>query len=67
MTTEHTWRKSRSSQNGANCVELRGALDQVRDSKNVAGPVLRVDVPALTRAIRAGRFENSLSGQGVRA
>ncbi|HKN97244.1 MAG TPA: DUF397 domain-containing protein [Pseudonocardiaceae bacterium] len=36
----------------ANCVEVRRTLDQVRDSKNPDGPVLRVDVRALVRALR---------------
>ncbi|OLF06404.1 hypothetical protein BLA60_32590 [Actinophytocola xinjiangensis] len=51
------WRKSRRSQNDANCVELRSTLDQLRDSKNAAGPILRGNVRALTRAIRDGRFD----------
>ncbi|MFC6021542.1 DUF397 domain-containing protein [Plantactinospora solaniradicis] len=36
------WRKSSKSANGANCVEARraGYNAQVRDSKDVAGPVL---------------------------
>jgi hypothetical protein len=51
------WRKSSRSQNGPNCVELRDTLDQVRDSKNVTGAVLRGDVRALTKAVQAGRFE----------
>lgn len=54
MAAEYTWRKSGRSQNNANCVEVRSTLDHVRDSKNTAGPALRVDVPALVRAIRAG-------------
>ncbi len=48
------WRKARRSQNNQNCVEV--TLDQVRDSKN-PGPVLRGDLPALLRAIQAGRFD----------
>ncbi len=55
--TADTWRKSRRSVNNANCVELRGALDQVRDSKNVAGPVLKGNIRALTRAIRDGQLD----------
>jgi hypothetical protein len=51
-------RKSHRSQNSQNCVELCGTLDQVRDSKNVAGPVLRGDVPALVRAVQAGAFDH---------
>jgi hypothetical protein len=38
-------------------VELRSGLDQVRDSKNPAGPTLRVDASALIGAIRDGRFD----------
>ncbi len=50
----HTWRKSRRSQNDANCVELRNTLDHLRDSKNTTH-VLRADVPSLVRAVRANR------------
>jgi hypothetical protein len=57
VTPEGTWRKSRRSQNGANCLEVRGTLDQVRDSKNQVGPTLPVAVPTLVRAIQAGHFD----------
>lgn len=53
MTSADTWRKSRRSQNGANCVEVRRTLDQLRDSKNQDGPALRVDVLSLVRAVKA--------------
>jgi hypothetical protein len=53
MTSDDTWRKSRRSQNGANCVEVRHTLDQVRDSKNPTGPALRVDVLSLVRSLKA--------------
>jgi hypothetical protein len=53
MTASDTWRKSRRSQNGANCVEVRRTLDQVRDSKNPEGPALHVDVRALVRVLRS--------------
>lgn len=56
MASQPTWRKSPRSQNSQNCIELRDTLDQVRDSKNAAAPALRGDVPALLRAIQAGRF-----------
>ncbi|HEU5110558.1 MAG TPA: DUF397 domain-containing protein [Micromonosporaceae bacterium] len=49
------WRKARRSQNNPSCVELNNTLDHVRDSKNATGPVLRGDLPALVRAVRAGR------------
>jgi hypothetical protein len=38
-----TWRKaSYSSQNG-NCIEIRGDLAALRDSKNMAGPSLHTE------------------------
>ncbi|HWE88821.1 MAG TPA: DUF397 domain-containing protein [Pseudonocardiaceae bacterium] len=43
--------------NDQNCVEVRGALDAVRDSKNQAGPTLGVAVPTLVRAVQAGHFD----------
>jgi len=52
-----TWRKSTRSSNNANCVEVRNLLDQVRDSKNAAGPVLRGEITALVRAVKDGRFD----------
>ncbi|WP_110080712.1 DUF397 domain-containing protein [Actinokineospora spheciospongiae] len=51
------WRKSSRSENNANCVEVRYALDGVRDSKNSGGPSLRVDVRSLVWSVRSGRFE----------
>jgi hypothetical protein len=51
-----SWRKSRFSENGPNCVEVRNTLDEVRDSKNSGGPTLRGDVGGLTRAIKRGRL-----------
>lgn len=48
------WRRSSYSSSGTNCVELAGTLDQLRDSKNPAGPVLHVDVVALIADIKAG-------------
>ena len=56
MATEYIWRKSSRSQNDQNCVELRDTLDQVRDSKNPAGPVLPGNMPALLRTIHTGRL-----------
>jgi hypothetical protein len=52
-----SWRKSSQSQNGANCVEVSGALDRLRDSKNTGGPTLPVDVSGLVTWIRADRFD----------
>jgi hypothetical protein len=50
------WRKSSrsSGQNGA-CVEL--AAGAVRDSKNAAGPILRVDLRGLLTSVKAGAFD----------
>lgn len=47
------WRKSTRSSTGTNCVEIAHTLDQVRDSKNPAGPVLRVDLAQLLTAVKA--------------
>lgn len=55
--SENTWRKSTRSANGPNCVEVRGTLDQVRDSKNANGPALCADMRVLTQAIKAGRLD----------
>ncbi|HEX3785342.1 MAG TPA: DUF397 domain-containing protein [Pseudonocardiaceae bacterium] len=56
--TRASWRKSSYSENNPDCVELRSTLDQVRDSKNPAGPVLRIDVLALVQAIQVGEFDS---------
>jgi Domain of unknown function (DUF397) len=58
VAPEHIWRKSRRSQNDQNCVELRNTLDQVRDSKNMTGPALRGNIPALLRTIQTGQFDH---------
>ncbi|MCG8917579.1 DUF397 domain-containing protein [Actinokineospora sp. PR83] len=57
MSDNQVWRKSSRSENNANCVEVRYALDGVRDSKNSDGPSLRVDVRSLVWSVRSGRFE----------
>ena len=52
------WRKSSRSAGKNGCVELSGALDAVRDSKNPTGPALRgVDVRALVAAAKAGMLD----------
>jgi hypothetical protein len=58
VASKHVWRKARQSVNDQTCVELRGTLDAVRDSKNAAGPVLRGDVRALVRTVRAGHLDH---------
>jgi hypothetical protein len=36
---------------------MSNVLGEVRDSKNPGGPTLRVDVAALVRAVKSGRFD----------
>jgi hypothetical protein len=61
MTTAPTsgpaWRKSTRSSGQDTCVEVRQDLAAVRDSKNVAGPTLRVDVASLVAHVRSGLFD----------
>jgi len=54
MTLPKSWRKSSKSTNSTNCVEVRGDLAAVRDSKN-PGTMLPFDrkaVAALVRGLR---------------
>jgi hypothetical protein len=56
MTLSHdsdSWRKSSASANTADCVELNGRLDAVRDSKN--GATLRVDARAMAALLATAR------------
>jgi Domain of unknown function (DUF397) len=55
--TRRWWRKSSRSGPDENCVEMSNVLGEVRDSKNPGGPTLRVDVAALVRAVKSGRFD----------
>jgi hypothetical protein len=57
MTERQVWKKSTRSVNTDSCVELSGTLNDVRDSKNVRGPVLRVDVSALVSAVKSGQLD----------
>lgn len=55
--TAVTWRKSRrSGGDNGNCVEL-ASDGAARDSKNPNGPILRVSVPTLTGAVKAGLLD----------
>lgn len=49
------WRKSSRSGGDGSCVEL-AYVGAVRDSKNPDGPRLRVDLPGLLGAVKAGRL-----------
>lgn len=51
------WVKSSRSGPSGDCVELATTFDAVRDSKDPNGPVLRVDVQRLLRAVKGGRFD----------
>jgi hypothetical protein len=57
MTARQEWRRSSHSGAQNDCVELRGTLNALRDSKDVDGPALAGNVPALVRAIKSGRFD----------
>lgn len=57
MSTNHsTWRKSSYSSAENACVELRGDLATLRDSKNPGGPILRADLAAFVAAVKDGRI-----------
>jgi Domain of unknown function (DUF397) len=56
VVPEHMWRKSSRSQHNANCVEVLGTLDQVRDSKNTAASLCG-DVRALVLAVQTGQLD----------
>lgn len=52
MSLPRSWRKSSKSQAAGNCVEVRGDLAAIRDSKNPDGPVLAMDTKAVTALVR---------------
>lgn len=51
------WRKSTKSGAHSDCIEVRGDLGAVRDSKTPRGPVLAGDAAELVAAVKAGRFD----------
>lgn len=52
-----TWRKSSRSDTGQQCVEVRGDLAAIRDSKAPANPHLNVPVAGLVALVRTGRLD----------
>ena len=53
---EVAWRKSTRSGDEGNCVELSNT-GAVRDSKNPAGAILRVDLTGLINAVKAASLD----------
>ena len=61
MTVLPRWRKSSHSGKEAACVEVSHTLDEIRDSKNLTGPTLRLNVAAFAafvQAVKEGRFDH---------
>lgn len=58
MTTgPHRWRKSSHSGSDANCVELIGTLDRIRDSKHPTGPTLHLDLTTFLTTLKTGHLD----------
>lgn len=55
-TAPNGWKKSSYSGEETSCVELAHS-GMVRDSKNVAGPTLSVDLDSMLSMVKAGRFD----------
>jgi hypothetical protein len=51
------WRKASASGSQGACVELAHTGSAVRDSKNVAGPILKADAAALVKAVKMGALD----------
>ncbi|GAB3451790.1 DUF397 domain-containing protein [Actinophytocola sediminis] len=49
---DDAWRKARRSNENDSCVEVHPTRAYLRDSKNLTGPTLSVDVGTLVTAIR---------------
>ncbi|GAB3438857.1 DUF397 domain-containing protein [Actinophytocola sediminis] len=52
-----TWRSSSYSGTDGNCVQIRGDLAAIRDSKNPTGPNLSINLPNLVTAVKTGRLQ----------
>jgi hypothetical protein len=58
VTDDQRWLKSSYSTNGSDCVEINGAVDMVRDSKNPDGPILPVaGLTTFLSDVKSGRFD----------
>lgn len=55
-TKDAVWRKSSRSSGQDTCVEVRGDLAAVRDTKN-RGPVLMASIADVVTAAKAGLFD----------
>ena len=51
------WRKSSKSNSASQCVEVRGDLAAVRDSKNPSGPTVAADLSRLLATVKSGRLD----------
>jgi hypothetical protein len=49
-----TWRSSSYSASDGNCVQVRGDLAAVRDSKDSSGPALTADLAQLLATVKSG-------------
>jgi hypothetical protein len=58
MDRAATWRTSSYSGQDNECVELRGDLLAVRDSKNPDGPALNVSLTRLLDTVKTGRLSH---------
>lgn len=53
------WRKSSKSNSGATCVEVRGDLGALRDSKQPEGPQLVAPrLTAFLKGVKDGQFDS---------
>lgn len=52
-----TWRTSSYSAADGNCVQVRGDLAALRDSKNLTGPTLAADLARLLATVKSGKLD----------
>jgi hypothetical protein len=52
-----TWRSSSYSGTDGNCVQVRGDLTAVRDSKNPTGHTLTGDLTQLLATVKSGKLD----------